>query len=133
MHPDPAELAELGIFESLAPEQLEHLAPWFEVRNDDAGTVLAGEGASGYSFFVLRAGTARVTRDGHELRTLRAGDFFGEVALLGDRRRTATVTAASPATVFALFGTEFRRLEQEHPDAAARISQAMEERLAADA
>jgi CRP-like cAMP-binding protein len=55
---------------------------------------LTGEGASGYSFFVLCEGTATVTIDGNEVRALEPGDFFGELAILGDGRRTATVTTA---------------------------------------
>jgi voltage-gated potassium channel len=88
---------------------------------------LTGEGAAGYSFFVLREGTATVSIDGDEIRTLVAGDFFGELALLGDGRRTATVTAASPSRVLVLFGTEFRRLQREHPELAERIESGLRE------
>jgi CRP/FNR family transcriptional regulator, cyclic AMP receptor protein len=88
---------------------------------------LTCEGASGYSFFVLRSGAATVTVDGDELRALGAGDFFGELALLGDGRRTATVTTTSPAQVLVLFGTEFRRLQQEHPEVAAQIERNLRE------
>jgi CRP-like cAMP-binding protein len=88
---------------------------------------LTGEGESGYSFFVLGNGTATVSVDGAEIRTLEPGDFFGELALLGDGRRTATVTTASPAKVLVLFGTEFHRLQQEYPELAARIESALRE------
>jgi voltage-gated potassium channel len=88
---------------------------------------LTGEGAAGYSFFVLRDGTATVSIDGVEVRTLGEGDFFGELALLGDGRRTATVTTASPSRVLVLFGTEFRHLQQEHPEIAARIESGLRE------
>jgi CRP-like cAMP-binding protein len=88
---------------------------------------LTGEGASGYSFFVLRDGAATVTIGGIEVRTLGSGDFFGELAILGDGRRTATVTTSSPSRVLVLFGTEFRRLQQEYPETAARIESALRE------
>jgi CRP-like cAMP-binding protein len=58
------------------------------------------------------------------------GDFFGEIAILGHGRRTATVTTTSPVTLLVMFGAEFRRLEAAHPDIASSIRRAMEERLA---
>jgi CRP-like cAMP-binding protein len=61
------------------------------------------------------------------VRTLGPGDSFGELAILGDGRRTATVTTTSPAHVLVLFGTEFRRLQQEYPEAAERIESALRE------
>lgn len=111
----------------LEPDERATIAPWFELQNVSPGVNLTGEGASGYEFFVLRDGTATVTVDGTEVRTLGPGDFFGELALLGDGRRTATVTTASPARVLVLFGTEFRRLEQEYPETAERIESALRE------
>jgi len=64
---------------------------------------------------------AAVTIDGSEVRTLQPGDFFGELAILGDGRRTATVTTESPVRVLVLFGTEFRQLQQEYPELVAQI------------
>ena len=115
------DLVGVPLFADLNPDERATLATWFEVQNASAGMRLTGEGASGYSFFVLREGTATVTIDGNEVRTLEPGDFFGELAILGDGRRTATVTTASPARVLVLFGTEFRQLQQEYPELAAQI------------
>jgi CRP-like cAMP-binding protein len=115
------DLAGIALFESLEPKTRAAIAPWFELQDVSPGVNLTGEGASGYSFFVLRDGAATVRIDGDQVRTLGAGDFFGELALLGDGRRTATVTTTSPAQVLVLFGTEFRRLQQEHAELAAEI------------
>jgi CRP-like cAMP-binding protein len=115
------DLAGVPLFAGLEPDELATLADWFEAQNVSEGMKLIGEGAAGYSFFVLREGTATVTIDGIEVRTLEPGDFFGELAILGDGRRTATVTAASPVRVLVLFGTEFRQLQQEYPELAAQI------------
>src|SRR5262250_1492246 len=93
------DLAGIELFESLDPDARATLAPWFEVQDVSPGIKLCGEGASGYSFFVLRDGSATVTIDGTEVRRLGPGDFFGELAILGDGRRTATVTATSPSQV----------------------------------
>ena len=121
------DLAGIPLFDALEPEDRATIAPWFELENVSAGVNLTGEGASGYSFFVLREGSATVTIDGDEIRTLGAGDFFGELALLGDGRRTATVTTATPSQVLVLFGTEFRLLQDAHPEIAERIESALRE------
>ena len=115
------DLARVPLFETLEPEERAAIAPWFEVQDVSPGVKLTGEGASGYSFFVLLEGTATVAINGIDVRTIEPGDFFGELAILGDGRRTATVTTASAAKVLVLFGTEFRQLQQEYPDLAAQI------------
>jgi voltage-gated potassium channel len=69
-----------------------------------------------------------VTSAGAEIATLLPGDFFGEMAILGDGRRSATVTTTSPSRLLTLFGTEFRQLQQAHPQIADQIETAMRER-----
>lgn len=129
MIPDPNTLAALPLFSSLTREQLATVAAWSELRTLRPGERAVGEGASGYCFFVVQDGAAVVTQDSKELGRLGPGDFFGELAILGDGRRTATVTAVEPTTVLVFFGTEFRRLEAELPNVAAEIKEALAERL----
>lgn len=124
------DVAGVPIFEALENDQLRELASWFQVQDVSEGATLVGEGAPGYMFFVLANGTAAVTSQGQSVATLGPGDFFGEMAILGAGRRVATVTSASPARLLVMFGTEFRRLEAEHPEIAARIVEAVETRVA---
>jgi CRP-like cAMP-binding protein len=121
------DLSGIALFDQLDEATLIAIAPWFELRNVSADVKLTGEGAPGYSFFVLRDGTATVSIEAVEVGTLVSGDFFGELALLGDGRRTATVTTTSPSQVLVLFGTEFRQLQQEYPELAARIESGVRE------
>jgi CRP-like cAMP-binding protein len=121
------DLAGLALFERLGADERTAIAPWFDVEEISAGVKLIGEGCPGYSFFVLQEGSATVTINGIEVRTLAAGDFFGELALLGDGTRTATVTTVSPSRVLVLFGTEFRRVQQEYPELAERIESGLRE------
>jgi CRP-like cAMP-binding protein len=123
-----ADLATVPLFSALDEEELAKIADWFHVQNANEGVKLVGEGAPGYTFFVLLEGTAAVTSEGQTLTVLTPGDFFGEVAILGDGRRTATVTSTSPARLLVLFGTEFRQLEAAHPEIASRIAEAMQAR-----
>src|SRR5215471_414291 len=115
------DLVGIPLFDTLEADERATLAPWFEIEEVSPGVRLTGEGATGYSFFVLQEGTATVSIDNIEVRTLGAGDFFGELALLGEGRRTATVTTESPSKVLVLFGTEFRKLQQEFPELAEQI------------
>jgi CRP-like cAMP-binding protein len=124
------DFAGVPLLAALGDDQLRELAEWFHVQNASDGVRLVGEGAPGYTFFILVDGTAEVTQDGQALATLGPGDFFGEISILGEGRRTATVTSTSPARLLVLFGTEFRRLEAAHPDIAAKITEAMLARLA---
>jgi len=123
----PDDLAGIPLFDTLEPDERAAIAPWFELEDVSPGVKLTGESASGYSFYVLRDGAATVTIDGIEVRTLGPGDFFGELALLGDSRRTATVTTAAPSRVLVLFGTEFRQLQQMYPELASRIESGLRE------
>jgi CRP-like cAMP-binding protein len=119
------DLAGIPLFDSLQPDARAEIAPWFELQDVSPGVNLTGEGAAGYSFYVLLDGSATVSIDGHEVRTLGPGDFFGELAILGDGRRTATVTTNTASRVLVLFGTEFRRLQQEYPNLADQIESAL--------
>jgi len=131
MRPTVEELAAVPLFATLGADELGELVTWFEVKTVSEGVRLAGEGAAGYSFFVLLDGSASVTREGEDLATLGPGDFFGELAILGNGRRTATVIATSAARLLVLFGTEFRLLQQRLPGVAARIEAAVRERVGA--
>ena len=128
-----ADLASIPLFESLSASDLQQLAGWFDVQDASAGVRLTGEGAAGYSFYVLLEGTAAVEADGSTLANLGPGDFFGEMAILGGGRRMATVTTTSPAKLLFMFGTEFRRLQEALPDVAARIEETVRRRLEANA
>ncbi len=121
------DLAGIPLFDTLEANERAAIAPWFELEDVSPGMKLTGEGASGYSFYALRDGAATVTIDGIEVRALGPGDFFGELALLGEGRRTATVTTAAPSRVLVLFGTEFRQLQQEYPEIASRIESGLRE------
>jgi CRP/FNR family transcriptional regulator, cyclic AMP receptor protein len=124
------EIASVPLFESLTRAELEEIARWFEERTAEEGVRLCGEGASGYSFFVLTEGRAEVSSQGERLGELGPGDFFGEIAILDGGRRTATVTTTAPAKLLVMFGTEFRRLQQEQPAIASQIEDAMRLRVA---
>jgi voltage-gated potassium channel len=125
----PDDLAGLPLFEQLDEEERSAIAHWFEVQETSPGVKLTGEGAAGYSFYVICDGTASVSIDGIEVNALGPGDFFGELAILGDGVRTATVVTSAPSRLLVLFGTEFRRIQQEYPELASKIEAGVRARL----
>jgi len=124
------DLGGVALFDSLDDDQRQELAKWVHVQNAGEGMRLVGEGAPGYTFFVILDGTAEVSVEGVSRGSLGPGDFFGEIAILGEGRRTATVRSTTPVRMLVLFGTEFRQLEAAHPEIAAEITAAMTSRLA---
>lgn len=94
------ELARVGLFADLAGETLTKLADRMQREEVPSGTVLIREGEPGDRFFVLLTGVAAVSQASlGERRILKAGEFFGEVALAMNVPRTATVTAMTPCVV----------------------------------
>jgi CRP-like cAMP-binding protein len=116
-------LAALPLFASLDEAQLQQIAPWFEPRSVSSDVELVGQGAPGYSFFVLTDGQAVVAVDDTTVAWLEPGDFFGEGAIVTGTRRNATVRTTAPSQVLVMFGTEFRRLQQAQPEIAAAIEE----------
>ena len=129
VHPDPEQLARVPLLQSLSHEQLKAIATLTSVKRIDAGRRVVGAGTPGYSFFVIQEGTASVTRDGEEMAELEPGDFFGEIALLGAHKRTATVTATSPMILVVMLGSDFRVFTRDWPEVASMLEQAITERL----
>lgn len=94
------------------------------------GKELIREGERGREFFVLLEGSAEVTKDGRRINTLGAGDFFGEIALVSNSPRTATVTATSPVHTLVITDRSFRRLLDDIPEIQRKVLLALAERLA---
>ncbi len=92
---DRARLQDLPFFSSLSEENLAAVEQHLEEISVAPGSVLAREGNLGDKFFVIESGTAEVTRAGAPVVKLGAGDFFGEIALIREERRIATVTATT--------------------------------------
>lgn len=96
------------------------------------GKTLMREGDRGREFFVLVEGTADVRKGERKLSTLESGDFFGEIALVSQRPRTATVTTASPVRTLVVTEQSFRSLLERAPDVQRKVLQALADRVAAD-
>ena len=128
--PYQARLTPLPFFTALSDDDLEVIARQADQVEVPAGEVLAREGDIGHEFFVIEEGTAEVTRNGDVLAELGPGDFFGEMALVEEDRRTATVTATSPMTLIVLTGAKFRAIDESMPQLHALVAGAIRRRRA---
>jgi CRP-like cAMP-binding protein len=126
-------LAGVPLFAGLSKKQLSQVATIADELDFKAGKQLIREGGAGREFFVLLEGSADVTRDGKKLATRGAGDFFGEIALVCDRPRVATVTTTEPSVALVVTESNFRKLVRQSPDIALKVMQAVGERLPDDA
>jgi CRP-like cAMP-binding protein len=115
---DTEQLKKVTLFSGLEDKQAKKLAPYFKDRNFNAGEVMAEEGKHGVGFFVIESGTAKVTVHGKERASLGPGAYFGEVALIDDGARTATVTAETDIKAHVLVAWDFRPIVKEDPDLA---------------
>ncbi|MBD0317937.1 MAG: cyclic nucleotide-binding domain-containing protein [Thermoleophilia bacterium] len=120
------------LFAELSKHELESLAKGTEDLEVDAGKVLCREGEPAMEFFVIIDGEVEVTRDGRPIRTLRSGDFFGEIALLEDLPRTATVTATTPLRFFVLTRQSFWGLVDRSPEVERKLLRTLARRLVSD-
>ncbi len=100
-------LRDLAMFAPLPGPELERVARQMDLQAAPSGTEVVRQGEVGDRFYVIDAGEFEVSIDGHPVRALRAGDHFGEIALLHDVPRTATVTAVGDGAVWTLDQEEF--------------------------
>lgn len=122
-------LGRCPFFADLSRAELRELAKVTEDMEVEEGKSLTREGAAGSEFFVIVDGEVVVTKDGSEIRTMGEGDFFGEISLLEDSPRTATVTAKTPLRFFVLTRQNFRTLLAQQPELEEKVTSALEERL----
>jgi CPA1 family monovalent cation:H+ antiporter len=126
------ELARVPLFSTLSDRQRKKLAKLFRERSVPAGTALVKEGTmSGAGFFVVADGEAVVSVDGSEVARLHSGDHFGELALITESERTATVTAETAMRCLEIPFWDFRTFAHDNPDVMWKLLQQVVERLSA--
>ena len=122
-------LAQIPLFERCSRRQLAKIASIAHEVRYAAATPVVQQGKPGGDFFVVVDGEADVRKGARKLATLRAGSFFGEIALVTGSRRTATVTTGTPMRALVIAGDDFRELLAESPDIQTKILQEIAGRL----
>ncbi|GAC1428155.1 MAG: hypothetical protein PVS3B3_28010 [Ktedonobacteraceae bacterium] len=128
-------LAHVELFSSLDKKELQTLAKSSQERTYSAGTKLFSQGDSGSGLYILKSGKVSITQKSgaqgveKEINTVGAGETFGEMALLDDQPRSATVTAVEDVTALLLPIWEFRGAIKSHPDIALKLLAVLSRRL----
>jgi CRP-like cAMP-binding protein len=117
------------LFSDLSKKELALLARMSDDVEVDSGTVLCKEGETGREFFVIMEGKVEVTRADKTVKRSGGDEFFGEIALLEDVPRTATVTAKTPLRLFVLTRRDFRHLVNASPSVERKVMRSLARRL----
>jgi CRP-like cAMP-binding protein len=125
-------LKTVPLFGHCSKRELQKIASLADEVDLSAGKELIREGSLAREFFVLIDGSAEVVRGGRAVRRLGAGDFFGEIALVTNRPRTASVTTTSPTTALVMTGRAFGHLLADSPSIQLKVLEALADRLAHD-
>lgn len=118
------------LFWNCSKRQLQQIAQIADEIDLREGKEMTRQGERGREFFVLLEGDADVIKDGRTINRLGSGDFFGEIALVSDTPRTATVTATSPVRTLVITDRSFRRLMEDQPEIQGKVLAALAARLA---
>jgi CRP-like cAMP-binding protein len=122
-------LRKVPLFAGLSDADLERLARQMKERRFPAGSAVTSEGAGGAGFFVIIDGNATVVVGDEERASLGPGDHFGEIALIDEGMRSASITANTDLLCYGMTAWEFRPFIEEHPDVAWVMLQTLARRL----
>ena len=118
------ELGAVKLFGGLSQRQLRQLARLMKERTFRPGVAVVEEGTmSGVGFFIVAEGEASVSVDGREVARIGPGDHFGELALINEDARTASVTAVTRLRCHVIAFWDFRKFARDNPDVAWRLLQ----------
>jgi CRP-like cAMP-binding protein len=123
-----SQLASIDLFSSLSKHERADIANRAEEIDVPEGTHLVREGEFAYEFFVIEDGSAEVLRDGEHVADLGPGDFLGEMGIVTQSPRNASVVAREPTRVMVLSEQDFRGVARSFPTVAERIREAVRER-----
>jgi CRP-like cAMP-binding protein len=127
-------LAQVPVFEALAPGDLGRVADVAVPRHFNGNTVIFREGDASDTCYVVGSGHARAVRENVDGRTITLahfgpGDIFGELAMFDDEKRSATIETLDDVEAIAILGQDMRRLLREHPDIAVKLVVTLGRRL----
>lgn len=118
------ELAQVRLFSGLSKRQLRQLARHVKERTFRPGVAVVKEGTmSGVGFFIVAEGDATISVEGKAVARIGPGDHFGELALITEDARTATVTADTRLRCYVIAFWDFRKFAKDNPDVSWKLLQ----------
>jgi CRP-like cAMP-binding protein len=125
---DTTQLKRIPLFADASDDELKKVAFFAQAKEVEEGKEIISEGGFSRELLAIEEGTAEVTRDGKHVDDLKQGDVFGEVGMLDDDMRNATVTATSRMKLISMGHFEVKRLKKDAPGVYAAIEKLVEER-----
>jgi CRP-like cAMP-binding protein len=125
-------LKKVALFTGISKAELQRIAGSAKERRYEAGASIVSAGEPGTGFYLIVDGRAEVRQGDRTIRTLGPGDYFGELALLRETPRTATVVAKDPTTCLALTRWDFKGIVIAHPSIAIRLLETVSSRIQDD-
>jgi len=122
-------LGRVPLFAGLSKKELTQVASIADEIDLPPGYVLVEQGRVGREFFVIVSGSVRVAKNGRKVNELGDGDYLGEIALLTDAPRNATVTATTPLRALVITDTAFRSLTRRMPSISQKLLTTLAARL----
>ena len=122
-------LKRVPLFAGLPDRDLATIARQVTVRDYRPESVIVQQGNTGLGFYLIAEGEVEVVQDGQVRRTLGPGAFFGELALIEDAPRSASVVARMPTRCLVLVSWDFRALLKQHPEMTLRLLEEIVHRL----
>jgi CRP-like cAMP-binding protein len=122
-------LASVPLFRDLPRKSIERIANFSRTRSFHAGDVIFREGEEGVGFFLVTTGKVVVSRGGQELAEIGESGFFGEMALLDNHRRSATVTAKVDTTCMGIMRSDFLAELRNNSDLAVEMLEVLSRRV----
>jgi CRP/FNR family transcriptional regulator len=125
----PDTLRKVPLFASLDNKELSQIASSMRERRFKAGDTMTQEGSGGAAFFVVEEGEADVSVGGETKGSIGPGDYFGEIALINESPRTATLTARTEMVCYGMTPWDFRPLVESNSEIAWKLLTAMAEKM----
>jgi CRP/FNR family cyclic AMP-dependent transcriptional regulator len=122
-------LSKVPLFSNCSAAEVAALAAVAQEHAYTAGQIIVTQGTPGQAFYMVLAGRVEIVRDTNSLGTFGVGDFFGEMALLDQAPRSATIRAVEDTTCLMLSNWDFRALLEQHPSIAIKLLEVLSRRL----
>jgi CRP-like cAMP-binding protein len=122
-------LARVPLFASCTAPEIAAMAATMQEHSFESGQIIVTQGTPGQAFYLIVSGRVEMSRDDSTIGAFGAGDFFGEMSLLDQAPRSATVRALEPTTCLMLSSWDFRALLEKHPSIAIKLLEVMSRRL----
>lgn len=122
-------LAKVPIFANCTPEEIATIASVAQDAFFQPGQIIVTQGTPGQAFYLILTGRVEILREGTSLGAFGSGDFFGEMSLLDQAPRSATIRAIDDVTCLMLSSWDFKAVLERHPSIAIKLLEVLSRRL----